>query len=78
MNTTPDKSRVLTEDPKESIGSCLAFQCRDMSCDHRDAWVYGIVHGWDHCLKEVAKKHGWTPEAVARLKRLRKRWLELK
>lgn len=34
--------------------------------------MYGIVCGWDdECFKELSPKFGWTPEGVARLKRLR-------
>ena len=56
----------------ESLGNCVAFHCRDWSADKRDAWIFGIVCGWDdEAMAEIAKKHRWQPIAVARLKRLR-------
>lgn len=57
----------------ESIKSCLAFHSRDWFVNSRDAWLYGIVHGWDdETLAEAQVKFGWTPETVARIKRLHK------
>ncbi|MCK5641014.1 MAG: hypothetical protein KAJ19_09465, partial [Gammaproteobacteria bacterium] len=55
----------------QSVGDCMAFSARDWSTDHRDAWLYGVIHGWDEdSLQELAAKHGWEGEPLARLRRL--------
>lgn len=64
------------EDFKESLRACLVFSPTDHSQNHRDAWVYGIVCGWDdECLAELSKKHKWSSEEVQRLKRLHANFL---
>ncbi|USN14169.1 hypothetical protein KABACHOK_03330 [Brevundimonas phage vB_BpoS-Kabachok] len=63
------------ENPFDSIHACIAFSPRDWSENHRMAWIYGIVCGWDaESMKEVAAKHRWGPDEVARLKRLHIRY----
>lgn len=66
------------ECPLASLEMTLPFHPRDWSEHHRDAWIYGVIVGWDTALEDVAHKHGWTPETVARLQRLRERFLSLK
>ena len=61
----------------QSIARCLAFSPGDQSLNKRSAWVYGIVLGWDDALPEVAARHRWSPEDVARLERLHKAWAAL-
>lgn len=60
----------------ESIDKCLAFSSRDHGLYRGDAWVYGIVCGWEHgdskAMDEMAARHGWDAESVARLRRLHK------
>ena len=64
--------------PKESLAAALAFNARDLSAEHRDAWAWGIVIGWDpESLQELAERHGWTPETVARLQRLHRDFVAL-
>lgn len=64
-----------TEDPFMSLAGALVCSSRDHGLDSRDAWVYGIVVGWDAAsLRELAAKHGWSPDDVSRLKRLRARY----
>ena len=58
----------------DSIESLIAFSARDYSVCKRDAWLYGIVHGWGECLEEIAKKHKWDSEDCKRLKLLNKQW----
>lgn len=55
----------------ESLGAALAFHVRDHSLDKRDAWVYEILIGWKSALPEVAAKHGWDEDTLARLKAYR-------
>lgn len=57
-------------DALKSLQATMAFDSRDWSVVRRDAWLYGIVVGWDDALPEVAKKHRWDAVDVARLKRL--------
>jgi hypothetical protein len=61
-----------------SLGRCMAFDPRDWALDRRDAWLWGVIVGWDPdepgetdgAMAEVAAKHGWTDEHVARLRTL--------
>ena len=69
---------MRTEDPKESLNRTLATSSRDWGEDRADAWIYGVVCGWDdprmdpdgEAMAELAKRHDWSPEEVARLRRL--------
>jgi hypothetical protein len=63
-----------TENPLESLCTAVATDVRDWSLGRRDAWIYGIVCGWDEAIGEVAARHGWTAEDVQRLKRLHKQY----
>ena len=54
----------------ESIRTCMAQHVRDWSADRRDAWLWGIVFGWEGCWESIAKQHRWTDETVSRLKQL--------
>lgn len=60
----------VTLDPLDSIYTTIAFSSRDMSACKRDAWIYGIVLGWDESIKEIAEKHNWSEETIKRLKTL--------
>ncbi|RLL17998.1 hypothetical protein [Acinetobacter chengduensis] len=67
-----------TENPLESLRSAVVFSSKDYSSCKRDAWIYGIVVGWEgKALEEVSKKHRWDKETVERLKRLRLAYIEL-
>lgn len=63
-----------TLDPLDSIICTIAFNSRDMSTDKRDAWLYGIVCGWEESIKEIQEQHGWSDVAVKRLKILHKNY----
>lgn len=70
---------MKTEDPKESIENCIAFDAMDWSTNGNHAWLYGIVMGWDDdSLKSLQSQHHWSDEAVERLKRLNEKYKELK
>lgn len=57
--------------PIESMRCCLAFSPRDFSTNGRDAWIYGILLGWDdEALAELKAKFHWDDEQVDRLKTL--------
>jgi hypothetical protein len=62
----------MSNDSLESIKNCIVFSPRDWSLDKRDAWMYGIVVGWDNLsLYDLSIRHGWSVESVARLRQLR-------
>lgn len=61
--------------PHKSIEATIACSPRDWSLNRRDAWIHGIVFGWDgSSMDEVAKAHGWNASEVERLKKLHKAW----
>lgn len=65
--------------PLESIATAIAFSPRDWSSHHRDAWIYGIVCGWDkEALEKLKNKHDWRDETIARLKFLHDKYKILK
>jgi hypothetical protein len=45
---------------------------RDWTANRHDAFLYGLFRGWDDPASEheVAKKHGWDQDFLARLHRL--------
>lgn len=64
-------------DPFDSLEGCMVTDPRDWSMDRKDAWMFGIVVGWSgKALDEVARRHGWLAEAIARLVLLRERFKE--
>ena len=65
------------EDPLEALDTTLAFSVNDWGASRAMSWVWGIVCGWDNedgtpgeAMAEQAQRHGWSDEAVARLRRL--------
>lgn len=65
------KSAILPTCPKESLKNELAFDVRDWSECRRDAWIYGIVLGWDEkSFAELKVKFGWDDSEATRLKQL--------
>ena len=71
------------ENPLESLKDALSFAVDDWGDSRAKAWVYGIVLGWDSdydgedAMGELAERFGWTPDQVARLRRLHARFIEL-
>ena len=75
------------EHPLDSLHNIVVCDSRDWSLRHRDAWLYGIICGWDDeagdaepdedAMTCVAGKHGWKKDDIARLRRLRKRYRQL-
>jgi len=54
----------------ESLQNTIASDVADWAADKRMAWIYAILMGWDdEAMDEVAKKHKWKSEDVARLRR---------
>lgn len=65
------------ECPAESMRNIMAFSVRDWGQNGEDAWLWGIVMGWDdYCLRELQDKHGWSPEGIDRLKWLHTQFTE--
>jgi hypothetical protein len=65
-------------DPLESLVNLLAFSSKDWSIEKSDAWVYGIISGWDdETLKELQTKFEWHDLDVKRLKILHANFKDL-
>ena len=70
------------DDPLQAIGDTLAFAVDDWSGSRAKAWIYGIVLGWDSddddteegAMGDLAERHGWSDEQVARLRALHERF----
>ena len=66
---------MTTSCPIESIRTAMAMSPKDWSLNHRDAWIYGIVLGWDDAsLVEVSRLHQWDYNTISRLVMLRKKF----
>lgn len=59
------------------LRSTLTHMPREMAAVAEDAWLYGIIVGWDEALDSVAQNHGWSEETVARLLDLRDQFSRL-
>jgi hypothetical protein len=69
---------LACENPFTSLGNCMSFHSRDWGQDKRDAWMWGIICGWDErSMQECRSRFGWSDEDVARLRRLRQRFMGL-
>lgn len=77
QNIPDDLRAALT-----SLDSTIVGCSRDWGVDYRDAWIYGVVVGWgcdeqhEHdpeictdATAEIAARHGWSGEQVARMQR---------
>jgi hypothetical protein len=83
---TGDIDRISGEtNPFESVRNLVAFDSRDWGATKSDAWLYGIVAGWDSdddepdgdgAMDELAARFGWDANEVARLRLLHKTWEE--
>lgn len=64
--------------PIESLQTTLTCSSKDWSITKHDAWVYGIIVGWDWlALEELAKKFKWDKEETSRLCYLRDEFSKL-
>ena len=56
-----------------SAADVMASHSRDWGAESRDAWLWGIIIGWDdESLAELEQKFAWNPESIQRLKRYRR------
>ncbi|WP_040663666.1 hypothetical protein [Oscillibacter ruminantium] len=73
------ESKILIENPLESLSMTVPFSCRDWATEKRDAWVWGIICGWgDDCQREFEQKFGWDVNTFGRLKRLHTKFEEMR
>lgn len=67
---------MTLKDVASSLEGVLAQSPRDWSLSKYDAWIYGIVNGWDSsdpgedAMSEVAARHRWDEATVQRLQEL--------
>lgn len=65
-----------------SLRDLLALNSRDWAHDRSDAWLWGIVWGWDGdddetgAMDELAHRHGWDAIEVQRLRELHAGFVE--
>jgi hypothetical protein len=59
----------------DSLARTLAFSSRDWGTNPRDAWLWGVLNGWDadepgeeSAMDEMARTHGWSEATVGRLR----------
>lgn len=59
----------------ESIHNAIVFGSRDWGVYDRDAWIYGIVAGWDEddgsageATREICRRHKIKPEDLERMR----------
>lgn len=65
--------------PLDSLECTMAFATKDWSEDKNDAWLWGIICGWDEeSLEELQDKFGWSTESVERLSMLHDKFNTLK
>lgn len=66
-------------DWRESLHNLLVFNARDWGASETDAWLWGVIVGWDGpSMKELATRHRWSEETVARLRSLRAAYIREK
>ena len=69
-------------DPLESLYRLMVHNSRDWGQERSDAWLYGVVVGWDdpeddpkgEAMTELARAHGWDEIEVARLRMLHEKF----
>jgi hypothetical protein len=77
--------RKRLADALEAVSRAIATDSRDWGVARGDAWLWGVLVGWDceeahaheyedcggGALDEVATRHGWTAAHRSRIKELR-------
>ena len=66
-----------TQDPLQMIHETIVCDERDWAEDERSAVISAIVCGWREMLPQVADRFGWSEEHIARLSRLRAKFIKL-
>lgn len=76
-----DAPDVSFSEAIDQLHNTMVFDSRDWALNRRDAWLYGIVVGWDldddvdpahdeGAMDDTAARHGWDPDTITRLRRL--------
>lgn len=66
---------MIFSDAMQSLRNTIVFDSKDYSASRRDAWVYGIVVGWDGpSMRSLKTKFSWDDADVSRLRKLRAAW----
>lgn len=55
----------------DSARTVMALHPRDWAAESRDAWLWGLLVGWDESMTDVQQKHKWSDADVAGLRSLR-------
>jgi hypothetical protein len=79
------------DSPFESLHDIITTNSRDWSDSKSDAWIYGIIVGWETepedlidgedpqgALKELQKKFNWSDENVNKLRLLHEKFKDIK
>lgn len=71
---------MTIENPINSLHQAISFSARDWGINATDAWIYGIIVGWDdESLFEISRKFGWSISGDdERLKRLHEKYERIK
>ena len=65
------------ENPLQSLTTALTCTSKDMSLDKLDAYLYGIIVGWeDSSYAELKVRHGWSDETIEYQKRLNQNYIK--
>lgn len=65
----------MTENPKDSLYYTIANDPRDWAKCKRDAWIYGIIVGWDEeSLQQIKEQHKWSQRDADRLSLLHEKF----
>lgn len=71
---TPEDALAAVGESLASAARTMAFHVRDWGAERRDAWLWGILCGWDgddgDSMSECVTAFGWSPSEVMRLRRL--------
>lgn len=77
-------NQVRTTDPMRALYDAIVFNSRDFAASKFEAWIWGIVVGWDDeddddtgAMDEIASQLGWTAAEVTQLRQLRTNWKRL-
>ena len=73
------ESSINNKDLVESLYNSIIFPPKDWSLTKHDAWMYGIIVGWDdNAIKELKQRFSWSDKEVQELKDLNKKFLSFK
>lgn len=65
------------ENPLQALTISLCITSKDMAENKFDAYLYGVIVGWDDEAYETLKgQHGWSDETIAYQKRLHQNYIK--